>query len=127
MSEVADPSTAAPANQRRQWAREAGWVAAVVALSEALAFANLATVGWNATRDTSWLAPWTFGLRPHHLHVGLVLLLGAWIARRRLTARTWLVRVGIGLIIADTLHHFLVLWPMTGEHGFDLMYPPTPG
>lgn len=31
--------------------------------------------------------------------------------------------VGVGLLSSDLIHHFLVLWPMTGSPDFDLVYP----
>jgi hypothetical protein len=34
--------------------------------------------------------------------------------------------VAIGLVISDIIHHFLVLWPVTGSPEFDLRYPRPP-
>ena len=38
-------------------------------------------------------------------------------------AAAWMVIVGLALIKSDLIHHFLVLWPITGRHEFDLVYP----
>ena len=31
--------------------------------------------------------------------------------------------LAIGLVVSDLVHHFLVLWPLTGSPQFDLFYP----
>jgi hypothetical protein len=74
-----------------------------------------------ATRDTSMLASWTFGFRIHHGYIGVVLLLLALPASGWL--RNLLVIIGIGLVLSDLAHHFLVLWPITGSPEFDIRYP----
>ena len=38
-------------------------------------------------------------------------------------AAVWSVILGLALIKSDLMHHFLVLWPFTGSHDFDLVYP----
>jgi hypothetical protein len=77
--------------------------------------------GLQTTRDTQQLAPWTLGLRIHHGYVGLLGLMlwamlptGAW--------RRWVLMLSIGLIASDLVHHFVVLWPITGSPQFDLRY-----
>lgn len=90
---------------------------------EAVTLAARFGAGLQSTRDTGFLAAWTFGLRIHHGYLGLVLLvlrgrLPAWRARRGATI------LGIGLLVSDLVHHFLVLWPLTGSPQFDLFYPP---
>ncbi len=78
-----------------------------------------------STRDTGWLATFTFGYRIHHGYIGVVLLLacllvppGPW--------RKGLVIIGIALIVSDLVHHFAVLWPITGSHQFDIRYDVGP-
>ena len=75
-----------------------------------------------STRDTRALGAWTFGLRIHHAYPGALLLLvtpfvrkGAW--------RNLLLLVGIALVMSDLAHHFMVLWPLTGNPQFHLRYP----
>lgn len=78
----------------------------------------------HSTRDTQWLSRFTLGLRIHHGYVGFfVILLGwLWLHRYPRLAR-WCSRIGVALILSDLLHHFLVLWPLTGSPQFDLYYP----
>ena len=66
----------------------------------------------------------TFGIRVHHSYAGALLLpwafalphLPAWLA-------TAFAVAGIGMLLSDIAHHFLVLWPLTGRPEFDLWYP----
>ena len=37
--------------------------------------------------------------------------------------RHWGLRIGGALFASDLIHHFAVLWPVTGSPGFDLRYP----
>lgn len=81
-----------------------------------------------ATRDTArYVARWTRGLRIHHGYWGVPLLaLGTAALATSVgpaQAAAWLVIVGLALIKSDLMHHFLVLWPITGSHDFDLVYP----
>jgi hypothetical protein len=90
--------------------------------------------GWQTTRDTQWLRQFTFGFRIHHGYVGLAMIAFAavvfYLLARRDQARsstlfTWLKLlwvIGIGLIVSDLAHHFLVIWPSTGSPQFDLIY-----
>jgi hypothetical protein len=77
-----------------------------------------------STRDTALIARLTFGLRIHHGYVGLLLVLlsllqpGLW--------RNVALMVGLSFIVSDFIHHFLVLWPITGSPQFDLTYPRPP-
>ena len=81
-----------------------------------------------ATRDTGrFVARWTRGLRIHHGYWGVPLLIHGAVALAGsigpAQAAAWLVIVGLALIKSDLIHHFLVLWPITGSHDFDLVYP----
>ena len=80
--------------------------------------------GLQSTRDTAWIARFTFGLRIHHGYVGLLLLLLASIGTASRLRRNALLIVGIALLFSDLFHHFLVLWPITGSPQFDLFYAP---
>jgi hypothetical protein len=63
-----------------------------------------------STRDTaSTVGYLTSGVRVHHGYVGVY-----W--ERRLAA------VGGGLLASDLVHHFVVLWLLTGSPQFDLFY-----
>ena len=81
-----------------------------------------------ATRDTGkYVARWTRGLRIHHGYWGVPLLLlgiiGLGLSVGPGLAAAWLTIIGLALIKSDLMHHFLVLWPITGSHDFDLVYP----
>ncbi len=80
----------------------------------------------DSTRDTaSTIGRLTFGIRIHHGYCGAALMLVAYllIARYPRLAR-WGLIIGLALVLSDLIHHFLVLWPLTGSPHFDLTYPP---
>jgi hypothetical protein len=75
-----------------------------------------------STRDTAWLAPLTLGIRIHHGYIGVILIILA----ACISSAVWrnlLLIVGVGFVVSDLVHHFLVLWPITGHHEFHLRYP----
>lgn len=94
------------------------------------AFTVLMRFGYQleSTRDTrSLIGPLTFGIRIHHCYLGLVLLCFAaalvWGIRKPLTRLALILGVcGASLLFSDLVHHFLVLWPLTGSPQFDLRY-----
>ena len=80
----------------------------------------------DSTRDTaSTIGRLTFGIRIHHGYCGLALMLVAYLlfSRYPQLAR-WGLIIGLALLLSDLIHHFLVLWPLTGSPHFDLTYPP---
>ncbi len=76
-----------------------------------------------STRDTGFIKRLTFGLRIHHGYLGLLAAGGALLVPPEYWLRAWLLRGGIALVVSDLIHHFLVLWPITGSPEFDLTYP----
>jgi len=82
-------------------------------------------LGLKSTQSTGFLSTFTLGLRIHHGYLGVLMLLAAWPVRRP-EFRRWLVVVGLALVVSDLLHHFAVLWPITGSPEFDLVYPGPP-
>jgi hypothetical protein len=78
-----------------------------------------------STRDTaSTIGRLTGGLRIHHSYPGLVLIgISSWIWERYPRLAFWLFPIGVGLLLSDLIHHFLVLWLVTGHPQFDLFYP----
>jgi hypothetical protein len=80
--------------------------------------------GLQTTRDTTVIAPFTFGLRVHHGYIGVFLLLLGWCFPRGLRHLLWIV--AFGLILSDLGHHFIVLWIIEGSPQFDLVYPTRP-
>ena len=79
-------------------------------------------LGLQATRDTGWMAVLTFGYRIHHGYIGVVLVIPALLLSEG-RVRHLLLLLGIGLLVSDAIHHFLVLWPITGSPEFDIRYP----
>ena len=81
-----------------------------------------------ATRDTAkYVARWTRGIRIHHGYWGVPLVIlglaAVVLSVGPVLAAAWLTIIGLALIKSDLMHHFLVLWPITGSHDFDLVYP----
>lgn len=78
-----------------------------------------------ATRDTaSTIGVLTFGIRVHHGYIGLLLVLVAWIFAMEWTrVWSWILIIGLALFFSDIIHHFMVLWPVTGNPEFHLLYP----
>ena len=73
-------------------------------------------------KDTAWMAPFTFGYRDHHGYWGILLAVIAAFGWRRRTIRNALLIVGGALFLSDMIHHFLVLWPVTGSPEFYFRY-----
>jgi hypothetical protein len=74
-----------------------------------------------ATRDTRFLARYTHRFRLHHGYWGVgMLALAPFVGG---AAFDTLVIWGIGLALSDAIHHFVVLWPLTGSHEFHVRYP----
>ena len=77
-----------------------------------------------STRDTaSTVGVLTAGLRVHHSYLGMLLLpAAAWLPRRATGLERKLAGIAGGLVCSDLVHHFLVLWLLTGSPQFDLFY-----
>ena len=79
--------------------------------------------GLESQKHSTWLAPVTFGWRVHHGYYGAVLLAAAAALRGRRSLSRALLIVGGALLLSDLVHHFLVLWPVTGSPEFYTRYP----
>jgi hypothetical protein len=100
-----------------------GLIAAVVI--EAITIALRFGLRLESTRDTaSSIGMLTLGLRVHHGYIGLLLLPLGWCFPLGIRNALWII--GIGLIVSDLMHHFLVLWPITGNPQVDFVYPEHP-
>ena len=79
----------------------------------------------DATRDTaSTIGRLTLGLRIHHSYYGALMVLIAWGLSQH--APRWsrlLYIIGGALFFSDIIHHFAVLWAITGTPQFHLFYP----
>jgi hypothetical protein len=94
----------------------------LAALIEALTLYCRFGLDLQSTRDTRWLARWTRGIRIHHGYVGAVALGPLMLAPvEPMIADIGVIAAG-ALILSDLVHHFLVLWPLTGSPQFDLTY-----
>lgn len=99
--------------------------ASTAALTAAIEFVTVTLrfgLGLQAHTSTSWMAPLTFGYRIHHGYWGALLLAVAAILWRRPALRNALIVVGASLFLSDMIHHFLVLWPLTGSPEFYIRY-----
>ena len=98
------------------------WTAALTAAVELLTVVLRFGFRLEAQKHCAWLAPLTFGYRDHHGYYGIVLLIIAALVRRKKALRNALIIVGAALFLSDMIHHFLVLWPVTGSPEFYIRY-----
>ena len=78
--------------------------------------------GLQATRDTTFISKITLGIRVHHGYVGVLILLISWTMVEPEHTHNLLLIIGGALVLSDLIHHFLVLWPITGNPEFHLTY-----
>lgn len=96
------------------------WTLAFEILTCALRFG----AGLESTRDTaSTIGKLTMGVRIHHSYMGLIMLpIAMLIEHRWPRSSRWILCIGLGLLFSDLIHHFIVLWLITGSPQFDLFY-----
>ena len=96
-------------------------------LFEALTLVLRFGLQFESTRDTaSTIGLLTLGIRRHRGYCGALLVLVAWgISREAPRLSRYGYTLGGALVLSDMLHHFLILWPLTGSPQFDLLYPPS--
>ena len=77
-----------------------------------------------STRDpASTIGVLTAGIRIHHGYCGALILLVAWgLSQQHTKAARWGYVIGWALLLSDMIHHFAVLWPITGDPQFHLVY-----
>jgi hypothetical protein len=111
---------------RRAW-RSTGrllvQVAAVAAVIELFTCFTRFVLGLRAVDHAHLLARYSFGIRLHHGYTGLLLALaaGAWMLARGGRAGPWLrglLTFGLAMALSDVVHHFVVLWAVTGSPEF---------
>ncbi|MHC5058653.1 MAG: hypothetical protein ACYTKD_28680 [Planctomycetota bacterium] len=98
----------------------AGWLTLAVELVTVFLRFGL---GLKSGKPGSRLGRLTLGLRIHHGYVGAALLVASTPFGPASAAGTVLFFAGIALALSDIVHHFLVLWPLTGAPEFHLRYP----
>jgi hypothetical protein len=80
-------------------------------------------IGLRSDEETRWLARYTGGHRVHHAYLGVVLMLVSYACESASDARLTMVVLGAGIALSDLVHHYLVLWPLTGSPEFNVRYP----
>ncbi len=98
-----------------------GWCLLLAAALEILTCYLRFGLHLEASRDAGFLGAITAGVRIHHGYVGLALVVLALLVARGPLLQ-WSLIVGAALVISDLVHHFLVLWPLTGSPEFDFFY-----
>lgn len=106
--------------------RDVLWALVLTAAIEALTCLFRFGLGLESTRDTSWMAGLTLGIRIHHGYIGMLVLLVAGCLPEKSAWRTWGIRIGMSLLSSDLIHHFGVLWITQGDPQFHLTYPAKP-
>jgi hypothetical protein len=98
-------------------------IATITALVEGVTILLRFGVGLRSDEDTRWIARITAGHRIHHAYLGVALMLASLLCDRASGARNALVIFGAGVALSDLVHHYLVLWPLTGSPEFNVRYP----
>lgn len=79
-----------------------------------------------ASRDTlKTVGRVTRGIRVHHCYWGaaVVIAAAAGLVAQVSVLGQWMLVLGVGLVLSDLIHHFLVLQWTVGHHEFHLVYP----
>lgn len=78
----------------------------------------------SSVSTASTIGTLTFGYRIHHGYIGLLMIpLGIALDEARWRVGWYCFVIGVALFLSDAIHHFLVLWPITGSPQFDFVYP----
>ena len=99
------------------------WIGLITIIIETITCITRFGFNMQATRDLDFLSKITFGLRIHHGYIGVVLILVIMLVKLNPMIAKWFFRIGASLILSDLIHHFIILWIVTGSHQFDIMYP----
>lgn len=58
-----------------------------------------------------------FMIHIHHLFIGLIIFVFSYYFKSSI-----FLNLGLGIALSDIIHHFLVLWPITGNPEFHIVY-----
>ncbi len=103
------------------------WVLGLTVLFEVVTYGLRFGLGRESRRDFAFVGRLTFGWRVHHGYIGLGMVLLASLWPLAPFVQLWGTRIGWALFWSDAVHHFGVLWPITGSPEFDLRYLEEPG
>ncbi len=98
------------------------WIAILTLLFEAITVILRFGFGLQATQSTAFIGNITFGIRIHHGYLGVILLLVSLIPALPVNVRNILIILGSSLLLSDLIHHFIILWLITGDPHFHLTY-----
>jgi hypothetical protein len=104
------------------WTDAAVWTMGLAAGMELLTLGLRFGLGLKSREATRGLARWTRGVRVHHGYVGAAVMLAGTTPALPAVWTGALLVVGGALLLSDLVHHFAVLWPLTGSPEFDLRY-----
>jgi hypothetical protein len=78
--------------------------------------------GVRANESPSIVQKLTIGYRVHHSYLGILLFPVGYFSQSVTDSSYLLMAMACALVLSDTIHHFLVLWPYTGDHEFTARY-----
>ena len=98
-------------------------------LVEALTSLFRFRLGLRTLKDTPQkLRDLTGGVRVHHGYLGVAgIVLAPFVNTWTHRAATVIAVASIALFLSDLIHHFLVLWPITGHPRFHFIWPDSDG
>lgn len=101
------------------------WAIAVTVAVELICVVFRFGLGKDSTTSTaSTIGVLTMGIRIHHGYIGALMVpVGIAADAGPNSWGRWVLVVGAALFASDLIHHFLVLWPITGSPDFDWVYP----
>lgn len=101
------------------------WSLIMIGVFEGVTLLLRFAFGLSATIHTASVgARLTGGIRIHHGYLGIlvaVAVIATWHAYP--AASRWMLALAIALVCSDLIHHFVILWAITGSPEFDLLYP----
>ena len=115
------------------------WIASLTFILESITCILRFGLHLESSHDTPFVAKLTGGIRIHHGYIGVLMLMVLFMMNNNNNNRSslcghdfvthhshlrpWCRRFAWSLICSDLIHHFCVLWPITGSPHFDLVYP----
>jgi hypothetical protein len=101
------------------------WAVAATVAVELVCVVLRFGMGKDSTPSTaSTIGVLTMGIRIHHGYIGALMIpVGIAIDAGPKSLGRWMLVLGVALFASDFIHHFLVLWPITGSPDFDWVYP----